>query len=173
MADQHTNPNDTAVTEATYLKREAERAKLAMRKALGEAGANLMHGVDPRGWAKDHPWWSLLGASVAGFTAACAVVPSEEQRALKRLRAIDRALRAKERAAHAKDHPEDKDDRAAKKAAKGSFGAIIAAEAIKMLRPVLMSSLSAFTNRGNATNGTADDQHATAADPAPGYSAPT
>ena len=99
MADQQVKHDDVAITEATYLKREAERAQLAMRKSLSDVGANVLHGIDPRGWAHDHPWASLGAATVAGFTAACAVVPSEEQQAIKKLKAIDRALRTRARKA--------------------------------------------------------------------------
>jgi len=60
----------------------------ALRKAMGEIG----HGIDPRAWAQVHPWLTLAAASVAGFVTAAAVVPSEEDQLLKRLKKLEKSL---------------------------------------------------------------------------------
>jgi len=42
--------------------------------------------ADPHRLTKDHPWWPFSTAAVAGFAAAVAMVPVEEQQALRSLR---------------------------------------------------------------------------------------
>jgi len=56
--------------------------------------AKLGQGVDPKAWAREHPWVTIGAAAVAGFAATAALVPSKEEQALKKLAAIERALNA-------------------------------------------------------------------------------
>jgi len=59
---------------------------------LKDLKAKLGQGVDPKAWAKEHPWIAVGAAAVAGFAATAALVPSKEEQALKKLAAIERAL---------------------------------------------------------------------------------
>src|SRR4051812_5382774 len=80
------------LSEAKYLAREAERASAAMRESLKSAFKEVGHGVDPRAWTHEHPWWSMGAAVVAGFAAAHVIVPSQEEQLLKRMKKIEEAI---------------------------------------------------------------------------------
>jgi len=97
---------------------------------------DVAHGVDPRAWMQVAPWTTLASATIAGFLAAAAAVPSKEQQALKRLRKLEDALR-----------PEGDGDvrsstrnaaNAAAKERKPSF----LAQIFQVLQPVITSALS-------------------------------
>ncbi|HVT82229.1 MAG TPA: hypothetical protein VHM90_16420, partial [Phycisphaerae bacterium] len=73
-------------------QQKVEEARKAMSRALNVMGQNLGQSVDPRAWARTHPWATLAGAAVGGFAAAAALTPTQEQTALRRIRELERAL---------------------------------------------------------------------------------
>ena len=81
------------MSDAKYLQDQAEAAKDAMGRAWSEFMTGMGKSADPRQWAKAHPWVTMASATVAGFAAASTLVPSKEEQALKKLAAIERALR--------------------------------------------------------------------------------
>ena len=95
----------------------------------------LGQGIDPLAWTKQHPWMALGAAAAAGFVATTTIVPSREQQALKKLAAIERALKP----------PPERSNGDSKHEKGGLLGTILH-EAIGVLRPVLMSLIT--TNLG-------------------------
>jgi hypothetical protein len=64
-----------------FLREESEDAKAAMRATLRNAAKDIFHAVDPRIWAKAHPWKTVSIAAAAGFAAGTQIgKPSEEQK---------------------------------------------------------------------------------------------
>src|SRR5579862_2657853 len=55
------------LSEAAFLKRQAEDAKAAIAQSFSEMTAKLREGADPLVWARQYPWISLGVAAVAGF----------------------------------------------------------------------------------------------------------
>lgn len=96
----------------------------------------LGQGVDPKAWAKEHPWIAIGAAAVAGFAATAALVPSKEEQALKKLAAIERALNAgRERVAES--NGDGKHEKG------GGMLKTILGEAAGLLRPMLASFVAA------------------------------
>ncbi len=132
---------DESLSEAQLLQREADRAKAAISHALAELGQSLKATADPHVLTRDHPWLAISTAAVAGFAAAVTMIPSREQQALRALAELERARNAPPPSAPASSGS----DKAA--AAEGSFLGSIAAEALKAIRPLLTSLLSAGISR--------------------------
>ena len=136
-------------SEADFLLLQQEHAKAAIGRVVNELNGALAEGADPRLWAKQYPWATLGVSAVAGFVAASMLVPSREQQALKKLAEIERALNPEPRRRAERehdDHPDSVDGKAgadAYKAGKQSFMTALMGEAIKAVRPALISLLTA------------------------------
>jgi hypothetical protein len=139
MADSSQRARET--TESEYLAQQSRAAQAALQQAWSEFKANLGHGVDPKAWAKQHPWIALGGAAVAGFAATAALVPSKEQQALRKLAELERAL-------HPPPPPQATNGDAKKE--KAGILTTILLEAFALLRPVLASILTAQMGGGPA-----------------------
>lgn len=127
-----TTPTDNlALSEAELLQQQAEEAKQAMSRALSLFGQSIGHTVDPRTWTKEHPWISLTGAAVGGFVAASLLIPSEEERLLKKLAKLERAA-----------HPQQPVGGVQPPAEKSLVQKILG-EVFHTARPIIMSALSA------------------------------
>jgi len=83
-----------ALDEAQFLRQQAQQARQAMTRALELAARNLTQGVDPRAWARQHPWLTVGAAAAGGFLAAVTLVPTHRQQLLGQLARIERALAA-------------------------------------------------------------------------------
>jgi hypothetical protein len=127
-----------SLSEADFLKQEAGRAKAAIGRALTELGENLKATANPHQLTRDHPWVAVSSAAIAGFAAAVTMVPSKQQQALRALAQLERARSAPPPA------PAATSDKAA---AMGGIGGTVVAEALKMLRPLLTTLLSAGVGR--------------------------
>jgi hypothetical protein len=66
------------MTEREFLDQQSEQARQAMARTAKLLGKNLGRSVDPRTWAKSHPWLSLSAAVVAGF-AAVSIIPHRKK----------------------------------------------------------------------------------------------
>ena len=138
-------------SEADFLTLQQEHAKAAVARAVKELTGAVAEGVDPRLWMKQYPWATLGASAVAGFVATTLLVPSREQQALKKLAEIEKALnpeprRVREREKDRDDHPDSVDGKAGAdqyKAGKQSFMTALLGEAIKAVRPALISLLTA------------------------------
>jgi hypothetical protein len=136
-------------SEADFLTLQQEHAKAAIGRVMGELKGALAEGVDPRAWMQQYPWATLGVSAVAGFVATTMLVPSREQQALKKLAEIERALNPPPRRREERErdeHPDSVDGKAGAddyKAGKQSFMTALLGEAIKAVRPALISLLTA------------------------------
>ena len=136
-------------SEADFLTLQQEHAKAAIGRVVGELKGALASGANPKDWMHQYPWATLGVTAVAGFVAATVLVPSREQQALKKLAEIEKALNPQPRRRAERerdDHPDSVDGKAGAddyKAGKQSFMTALLGEAIKAVRPALISLLTA------------------------------
>ena len=136
-------------SEADFLTLQQEHARAAIGRVMNDLKGALADGADPRVWMQQYPWATLGVAAVAGFVATTVLVPSREQQALKKLAEIERALNPepRRRAERERDeHPDSVDGKAGAddyKSGRQSFMTAILGEAIKAVRPALISLLTA------------------------------
>jgi hypothetical protein len=129
------NTPESKLSEAEFLKRQADDAKAAISQSLSDLTAKLRNGVDPLVWARQYPWISLGVAAAAGFVGTSMVVPSREQQALAKLAAIERAVNAK---------PADHHEQNGKPATSHeSILKVILHEVFAILQPVVLSLITA------------------------------
>jgi len=117
-----------------------------MKRVGGEIATDLAKSVDPRGWMQAAPWTTLAAAALVGFAGTALVVPSKEEQALRRLRKLEKELRAQERERYAdangNGHGRYDGDREKDKG-HSSFLGSLAGHAFQMLKPLVTSALSA------------------------------
>jgi hypothetical protein len=126
------------MSESDYLARQAEVAKLAISRALSDAKAALAEGLDPKEWTRRYPFVAVGSAIAAGFAAAVLTIPSKEQQELHKLEKIRRAM-----------HPEPESAKEAKAEQKPLWSTLLH-EAVQLIRPVLVSAVSAGIGRASA-----------------------
>jgi len=107
-----------------------------MSQTLAEIKEKLGQGANPVEWAREYPWVSLGVAAAAGFFGTMLVVPSREQQALAKLAAIEKALNPHKPPAANHEAPE-------KPAGDHSMVMMIVREVLAIVRPLLLSLLSA------------------------------
>ena len=135
--------------ESEFLQQQVDEAKAALAATLSDAAAALKDGVDPATWARRYPLLAIGSALLAGFAAAAVTVPSKEQQELKKLEKLARALRpaaavpAGEKAAGAPSP-------ATAEESKKPIWMTLLHEAISLLRPALVSMLSAYIGSHNS-----------------------
>lgn len=133
-------------SEADFLTLQQEHAKAAIGRVVSELKGALADGANPKEWMQQYPWATLGVSAVAGFVATTLLVPSREQQALKKLAEIERALNPGRAERERDDHPDSIDGKAGAddyKAGKQSFMTSLLGEAIKAVRPALISLLTA------------------------------
>jgi len=136
-------------SEADFLTLQQEHAKAAIGRVMNEIKGALAEGADPRAWVQQYPWATLGASAVAGFVAATMLIPSREQQALRKLARIERALNPEPRRKAERerdDHPDSVDGKADAddyKSGRQSFMTAVLGEAIKAVRPALISLLTA------------------------------
>ena len=122
---------------------------------------SLRDGLDPKAWTKEHPWAMVAGATIAGFAAAAAFVPSKEEQALRRLAKIEKALMPQRSSRAARDGQVDSgEDGGAKDFSKGRTGFLgaIGRQVLETIKPALMSALTAGITAKATTPDTAEYQ---------------
>ncbi len=128
-----------AMSESDFLAAQADQAMAAVKKAVGEMKEQLAQGANPVVWAKEYPWVAIGAAAAAGFLGTSLLVPSREEQALRKLAAIERALSPK---------PAPSENGNGKHDGKGeappaSLGAMIVKELIGVIRPAIVSLITA------------------------------
>jgi hypothetical protein len=135
------------------LKREAERARAAMARALGDISTHLKSAADPHVLTREHPWVAVTTAVVAGFAASIALIPTREEAAIRKLAALERARHGNG------EKPRDASDKH-----QPTFGQTIVAELMKTVRPLLTTLLSAtLTQLASAASGNSSSVETSAA----------
>jgi hypothetical protein len=112
-----------------------------MSRAISDMKHELAEGADPREWMQVHPWATMGVAAVAGFLAASMLVPSEEEQALKRLAAIEKALTP--HLPRNGDAATNGDSASKVASGKKSFLSGLAGQVIHAIQPALMSAITA------------------------------
>lgn len=120
-----------AATEAEYLDRQLAEAKAAISRVLGSIQDDLAHGADVRIWAREYPLASAGGAALAGLLAALAMVPSRQQRAIRKLAKLQKSV------VETQVQPEPAPAKG------GSFFSRLGREAIDAFKPAVMSAIAA------------------------------
>jgi len=139
----HAKPH-TPVTEAEYVARQTAEARAAISNTINAISGDMKDTVDVRLWTKQYPWLAVGAAVCAGFAAACAVVPSKAEEEKLTLEALARRLKP-----DPKPQPPpaaagtDGDNAQAYATGRRSFWTSIALELISVVRPLLMSALTA------------------------------
>lgn len=132
-------------SESEYLRQQRTEAKAAIAVAFSELKADLAKGVDPRVWIKTHPWITLASAAAAGFAAAASAIPSKDDRALRRLGAIERALGG---SPDRKEHGNGNGNGNAPAAGSGLIGMLLK-ELVGAVKPILITLITEGA-RGNS-----------------------
>jgi hypothetical protein len=112
-----------------------------MSQTVSEMGRSLGHAVDIRLWTKDHPWMVMAAAAVGGFAAAAALVPSEQESALSKLKKIEEALHLNHKEEKRGEAPSDKDGK--KTPEKPGIMNTLLREAFGLLKPIVASAIAA------------------------------
>lgn len=139
----HANPHSPS-TEAEYIARQTAEARAAISNTINAISGDMKDTVDVRLWTRQYPWLAVGAAVCAGFAAACAVVPSKEEEEKLTLEALAKRLKPK-----FKPEPlqtpdgTDGDNAQAYATGRRSFWTSIALELISVVRPLLMSALTA------------------------------
>lgn len=124
-------PQETKATDADFLRQQAEVAKAAIQKALGQIRGDAATVVDPRAWMQDYPWWPLAGAAIGGFALAAALVPDSDDHAPTAPPAEGPRQNGSAAASAPKPNPAR------------TLLAGLAHEALGILRPAILSAISA------------------------------
>ncbi len=122
-------------SESAFLQQQADHAKAALAEALGALKHDLAHGGDPRAWVRSHPWATLAATAVAGFAATSVAVPSKEQQAIARLRALERAI-------HGENGGSRQSSPAGDNKPAETLGTVVTREVIGMVRPIVLTLLT-------------------------------
>jgi hypothetical protein len=144
MADQSNASVETVSSEDDFLRLQAEKAKAEIADALHRAKAALKNNADPRELTRRHPWIAIASAVAVGFAAAAAAIPSKQELELRRLERIRQALNPKP--------PEpasaETNGSAKKTDAKPSLAHTLIHELIQLLKPILMTAITASIKSG-------------------------
>jgi len=158
MSAKEHNPKDATkpdLSERSFLTRQANDAKAAIKAALSDMKTDAGQAVDPRLWTKDHPWAMVAAAAVGGFAAACAAVPTKDQQAIKKLEKLEDAIFGAERRHRAREA--EKEAAASKGKVpphdKPTFLSTLAKEAFGLLKPMLTSAIAAGVSTSVANPG--------------------
>jgi hypothetical protein len=144
MTDSSRQTASSKLSEAEFLRLEAEKAKAAIALSLRNAKTALEDNVDPRAITRRHPWLALASAALAGFVTASVVFPSKEDQEIHRLERIRLAMNPDPPAPASMDS----NGAAKKNPPKHSIGEIILHELIQVLKPVLMTAITSSIKSG-------------------------
>ena len=114
--------SETSRSESQFLADQAEMAKKAMVQVWSEMKKGAWWMADIRKLTQNHPWSALGTAAAAGFTTAWVAVPTKEDRIIRRWARINGS----------KNPPQSP-----------SFFSGLGVEVFKILRPAILSALSA------------------------------
>jgi hypothetical protein len=130
--------------ESEYVAQQAADARAAISHTISAIKADLAETVDVRLWTRQYPWMAVAAAACAGFAAACAVVPTKEDQALKRLSKIERALNPSGGAPPESSGSMDgQQNQAHYSGGRQSLWTSIAKEVIGAVKPMMLSALTA------------------------------
>jgi hypothetical protein len=154
--------NPAELGESDFLQQQADLAQEAIARTWKEITGGLGQGVSPGAWTREYPWIAVGAATVAGFFAASALIPSKEQQALRKLAALERALHPAPpvaAAAAASDNPQ---------AQHGILHGLLG-QVLKAIQPALMHAIAA---RMATRDGAGQNGHPEGVPPPPDFTPP-
>jgi hypothetical protein len=171
--------SDDALTADEYLRRQGERAKLAIMGAAGgikrsavglfsagkDGGAGLADIANPLHIVEKRPWLSVAGAAVAGFLGMMWWHPNRWGNVRRRLAKLEKKLREHEK--HVVEVKAVAPKGKGEKTAIAGIGAVLLQQALQAAKPFLGDKLGPLMAKMHGQNGHAHDReegHATAAD---------
>jgi hypothetical protein len=136
-------------SESEFLRLEAEKAKLAISESLKKARAALGNSVDPRVPLRKHPLIGIGTAAVAGFVATVLMVPSKEERELRHLERLRRAMHPEPPKAAPTDAKSDGNGSHAESPAaeKKPIWMTVLKEVIAFAKPILLAQITTQLKR--------------------------
>jgi hypothetical protein len=66
-----------AMNEAQFLREQSDQAVKAMGGVIRDSKSDALRVIDPRGWARTHPWKTVAAAAIAGFIAGDTIARPE------------------------------------------------------------------------------------------------
>jgi len=134
-------------SEADYLTLQQEHAKEAIGRVFGQLKDDLVEGLNPVPLAKKHPYATIGGVAAAGLVAAYFLIPSREERALRKLARIEQALNPPPpRKARREEENLEVDGQSggeSYKSGRSGFMTTLLGEVLKAVRPAVVSLLTA------------------------------
>jgi hypothetical protein len=128
------------LSEAEFLRLQAEQARAAAGRAIKDARLALVGKLDPREFTRKHPWLAILSATAAGFTAAAVAVPSKEEQELRRIERLQRAMHPPAPAPMPATNGKTEEPKAAPP---HSIWSTILHELILLIKPILLAGITA------------------------------
>ncbi len=148
-------PADSAkLTEGAYLSQQADSAKAAIARAVGEMKSSLLKGSSPAAWTRADPWLGVGAGAAAGLVAGLMLVPSREEQALRRLRKIEAAL-------HPEKSPSKENGKSDGAPAHKGWIGLILKELLGVVGPLIANVLNAQTSAATAEPQSSDETGAT------------
>lgn len=135
------------LSESEFLRLEAEKAKLAVSQSLLKAKAALGNSVDPRATARKHPLIAIGAAAAAGFVATVLMIPSKEERELRHLERLRRAMNPEPPKPTPAPESQPSGNGAAHAEEKKPLWMTILREAIAFAKPILLAQITTHLKR--------------------------
>ena len=149
-----------ASDESTYLTEQAALARDAIRKTMADIKVKLAAGMNVTDVTREHPWLTAAAAGVAGFTVAAILTPSKTDQALKRLAEIERAVNPPPTTVHLDSEGHIYGD-------KPSLRTVFLREVVNLLKPILLSLVTAGVAGHAATETSQEVAKAASQEPLP------
>jgi hypothetical protein len=157
--------SDDALNVDEYLRRQGERAKLAIMGAAGgikrsadkvfhagkTGGMGLAETLNPLHIVEKRPWLSVAGAAVAGFLGMMWWHPNRWGKVRRRLAKLEKKLREHEK--HVVEVKAVAPKRKGEKGVAAGFGAILLQQALQAAKPYLGEKLAPWMDKLHHHNG--------------------
>ncbi|HEX8915696.1 MAG TPA: hypothetical protein VF796_25305 [Humisphaera sp.] len=169
---------DADLTEDEYLRRQGERAKLAIAHTAARMKASLFAGFKSGGQAvgsnaggtkdkvlKQHPWAVVGAAAGAGFLGAVMFSPNKVRKVRARLEALEKRFRRHEKDVEViwKAPPEptvkkETTKTAAKASLFSTLGTLALREGLRQAQPFVMKHLTELLHKAKEQRGASPDE---------------
>jgi hypothetical protein len=157
--------SDNALNVDEYLRRQGERAKLAIMGAAGgikrsasnvfaagkTGGAGVAEAINPLHIVEKRPWLSVAGAAVAGFLGMMWWHPNRWGKVRHRLAKLEKKLREHEK--HVVEIKAVAPKHKGEKGAAAGIGAVILGQVLKAAKPILDEKLAPWMDKFHQHNG--------------------
>ena len=154
-------PKKSGLTEAQYLAKQAEDAKIALAKTFADLKQSITHTGDVRLWTKQYPWIATATAVAAGVAAGYTLTPRNRDEAMEMWEQLKQNF-TPAAAASPDDSAKEVKDTAPQSSV---FGSILR-EALKVAAPLITTLISGAV-KGNTTGSDNDHSNGSGQSPEP------